>query len=29
MLVSCHQVAGQRFMKNVAVASFRYMGVIK
>jgi hypothetical protein len=29
MLVSCHQIAGQRFMKNVDVASFRYVGVIQ
>lgn len=29
MLLSCHQTAGQRFMKNVDVASFRIVGVIK
>jgi hypothetical protein len=29
MLVSCHQIAGQRLMKNVDVASFRYVGVRK
>jgi hypothetical protein len=29
MLVSCHQIAGLRFMKDVDVASFMYVGVIK
>jgi hypothetical protein len=29
MLVSCHQIAGQRFMKNADVAGFRRLGVKK